>query len=255
MGKTWSLRPSTVLQSYGPFNRAIFDLARPYLILQGQIRSRKAKFDLARPNSISQGHIWSRKAISDLAKPYPISQGRIRSRNAIDDLSTFRDLGMVIVTTGWMFALPLCSSNRPFISYSTLQMRGELNTHNLIHTNAKNFICTECGLGFRTKMAMDSHTLRKHTNLKPRFGFCVLNFLSNLSDFLSREKLTQKWLAPKLSNLQNFDIWMIKLTKTTNCQIFLYKFTSYSQLLSFWLYLFLCQFLSWEIIWEVWEKI
>ena len=46
-------------------------------------------------------------------------------------------------------------------------MRGELNTHNLIHTNAKNFICTECGLGFRTKMAMDSHTLRKHTNLKP----------------------------------------------------------------------------------------
>ena len=47
-------------------------------------------------------------------------------------------------------------------------MRGELNTHNLIHTNAKNFICTECGLGFRTKMAMDSHTLRKHTNLKPR---------------------------------------------------------------------------------------
>ena len=26
----------------------------------------------------------------------------------------------------------------------------------------------------------------------PRFGFCVLNFLSILSDFLSREKLTQK---------------------------------------------------------------
>ena len=47
------------------------------------------------------------------------------------------------------------------------KMRGELNTHYLIHTNAKNFICTECGLGFRTKMAMDSHTLRKHTNLKP----------------------------------------------------------------------------------------
>ena len=47
------------------------------------------------------------------------------------------------------------------------KMRGELNTHFLIHTNAKNFICTECGLGFRTKMAMDSHTLRKHTNLKP----------------------------------------------------------------------------------------
>ena len=57
--------------------------------------------------------------------------------------------------------------NCPFISHFTLQMRGELNTHNLIHTNAKNFICTECGLGFRTKMAMDSHTLRKHTNLKP----------------------------------------------------------------------------------------
>lgn len=47
------------------------------------------------------------------------------------------------------------------------KMRGELNTHYLIHSNAKNFICTECGLGFRTKMAMDSHTLRKHTNIKP----------------------------------------------------------------------------------------
>ena len=47
------------------------------------------------------------------------------------------------------------------------QMRGELNTHYLIHTDAKNFICVICGLGFRTKMAMDSHTLRKHTNLKP----------------------------------------------------------------------------------------
>ena len=27
---------------------------------------------------------------------------------------------------------------------------------------------------------------------RPRFGFCVLNFLSILSDFISREKLTQK---------------------------------------------------------------
>jgi len=59
------------------------------------------------------------------------------------------------------FLCPFEGCNRAF------KMRGELNTHNLIHTNAKNFICTECGLGFRTKMAMDSHTLRKHTNLKP----------------------------------------------------------------------------------------
>ena len=108
-----------------------------------------------------------------------------------------------------LFECSLCSSNCLFISHFTLQMRGELNTHNLIHTNAKNFICTECGLGFRTKMAMDSHTLRKHTNLKPRFGFCVLNFLSNLSDFLSREKLTHK---KSCAILQNFNSWMLKFT-------------------------------------------
>ena len=30
-----------------------------------------------------------------------------------------------------------------------------------------------------------------------RIGFCVSNFLSILSDFLSRGKLTQKWLEPK----------------------------------------------------------
>ena len=37
--------------------------------------------------------------------------------------------------------------------------------------------------------------------------------------------------------------------------LFLYKFTSYLQLFSFWLFLFLCQFLSWEKIWEYLEKI
>ena len=36
--------------------------------------------------------------------------------------------------------------------------------------------------------------------------------------------------------------------------IFPYKFTSYLQYLSFWLYLFLCHFHSWEKI-EDWEKI
>ena len=30
-----------------------------------------------------------------------------------------------------------------------------------------------------------------------RFGFCVLNFLPILSDFFSREKLTQNWLEAK----------------------------------------------------------
>ena len=31
-----------------------------------------------------------------------------------------------------------------------------------------------------------------------RFGFCVLNFLSILSDFISREELTQKYLESKI---------------------------------------------------------
>ena len=35
-------------------------------------------------------------------------------------------------------------------------------------------------------------------------GFCVLNSLSILSDFHSREKLTQK--GQNLSNLQNFNL-------------------------------------------------
>jgi hypothetical protein len=35
------------------------------------------------------------------------------------------------------------------------------------------------------------------TTQPPRLGFCVLNFLSILSDFPSRERLTQKFLEPK----------------------------------------------------------
>ena len=40
------------------------------------------------------------------------------------------------------------------------------------------------------------------------FGFCALNFLSIFSDFLPREKLTQKSCAI----LQNFNSWIIKFT-------------------------------------------
>ena len=42
-----------------------------------------------------------------------------------------------------------------------------------------------------------------------RFGFCVLNYLLILSDFLSREKLAQKWLEPKdeqFARHQNFEL-------------------------------------------------
>ena len=44
-------------------------------------------------------------------------------------------------------------------------------------------------------------------------GFCVLNLLSTLSDFLSREKLTQKWLEPKAEQFTKFKSWMINWPK------------------------------------------
>ena len=43
------------------------------------------------------------------------------------------------------------------------------------------------------------------TFVLPRFGFCVLYFLSILSDFLSREKLTQNDKSIKQSNFQKFN--------------------------------------------------
>ena len=56
----------------------------------------------------------------------------------------------------------------------------------------------------------------------PRLEFCVLKLLSILLGFLSREKLPQKEKSQKLSNFQNFNSWMIKLTKTPifpNCEV------------------------------------
>ena len=77
-----------------------------------------------------------------------------------------------------------------------------------------------------------------------RFGFCEKN-LSIFSDFLSRKKLTQKTWAI----LQNFNSWMIKLTKIQilpNSKIEILK--NYSAFV-------VCRFLLWRKIWENWEKI
>ena len=69
--------------------------------------------------------------------------------------------------------------------------------------------------------------------------FCE-TILLILSDFLSCEKLTQSIsFKQKLSNLQNFNSWMIRLTKTPiwSKWLFCIILFSYLQLLSFYLYL------------------
>ena len=84
-----------------------------------------------------------------------------------------------------------------------------------------------------------------------RLGLCVLNFLSILSEFLWREKLTQKWLETKAEQFSKLQFWNDKIDHNTNFvllvlpsvkRLFFYNSTSYLQLLSFWRY-FLCQFL------------
>ena len=63
-----------------------------------------------------------------------------------------------------------------------------------------------------------------------RLRFCVFNFLSILSDFLSREKLTQKWHEPKAEQLLKLQFLNDKIDQSTNfaklpCAkwLFLYK--------------------------------
>ena len=61
------------------------------------------------------------------------------------------------------------------------------------------------------------------TFVLPRFGFCVLYFLSILSDFFSRGKLTQKWQEPKAEQFAKSTIlgqwnwcsicWIFKILK------------------------------------------
>ena len=46
--------------------------------------------------------------------------------------------------------------------------------------------------------------------------FCVFNFLSILSDFLSREKLTQKWQKQKVSQFTKFQLLNDKIDQNTN---------------------------------------
>ena len=83
-----------------------------------------------------------------------------------------------------------------------------------------------------------------------RLGFCEKKIISNLLYFLSREKLAKKIF-------QEFNSWMIKTVayqfffgKIGVWVIFIiqeFKFFKIAQLFS------VCQFLSWETIWENWE--
>ena len=50
----------------------------------------------------------------------------------------------------------------------------------------------------------------------PRLGFCVLNFLSILSGFLSREKLTQKWQKSKVEQFSKLQFLNDKIDQNTN---------------------------------------
>ena len=70
-------------------------------------------------------------------------------------------------------------------------------------------------------------------------GFCVLNFLSMLSDFLPWKKLTQKLLAPKAEQFAKLQFLNDKIDQNTNFAklpsakwLFLQLFIT---LLSFWL--------------------
>ena len=85
-----------------------------------------------------------------------------------------------------------------------------------------------------------------------KFSFNPLRFS------LMRETDT-KWPETKAEQLAKLQFLNDKIDQSTNFAksssvkwLFLYKFTWYLQLLSFWLFF---QFLLWEKIWENWEKI
>ena len=73
------------------------------------------------------------------------------------------------------------------------------------------------------------------------FGFCALNFFSILSDFLSREKLTQK-IAPKAEQLQVTSRKTVKnsgnLLKLEFWSILLFKFIKLLSFLSLVIFVF-----------------
>ena len=63
-----------------------------------------------------------------------------------------------------------------------------------------------------------------------RFGFCIIIFLSILSDFLSRKKLTQKWQEPKAeqcAKLQFLNNEIDQKTNFGNCQMAIFVFKVY----------------------------
>ena len=78
-----------------------------------------------------------------------------------------------------------------------------------------------------------------------RLGFCILNFLSILPGFLSREKMTQKWENSKAEQFSKLQFLKAKIDQNTNFaqlgnvkRLFLYESKSYWQLLSFLGYFF-----------------
>ena len=52
----------------------------------------------------------------------------------------------------------------------------------------------------------------------PRFGFCVLYFLSILSNFLSQGILTQKWHEPKAEQFTKLKFLSYEIDENTKCQ-------------------------------------
>ena len=56
------------------------------------------------------------------------------------------------------------------------------------------------------------------TFVLPRFGFCVLYFLSILSNFLSRGILTKKWHEPKAEQFTKLKFLSYEIDENTKCQ-------------------------------------
>ena len=50
----------------------------------------------------------------------------------------------------------------------------------------------------------------------PRLGFFVLDLLSIFSDYLSQEKLTQKWQEPKAEQFAKLQVLNDKIDQNTN---------------------------------------
>ena len=92
--------------------------------------------------------------------------------------------------------------------------------------------CPHCDKIVSTHRRLTEHIKNKHMENCPykcdschrsygtmtslRFRFCVLNFLSIVSDFLSRKKLTQKGLKSKAEKFANLQFLKDKIDYNTN---------------------------------------